>query len=354
MLEFLPLHIHAGFSFASDFFYHHIGTKYDEATMTDPLRRIEMEAKQQKFLPTKYPRVFNPKGDYRPRASLGIGVATIPKIFGCKIKYADHMNPVALPLLKVEDNPLNLKEPQLEDAMQWLYCEVDQFVEAGYKKNEIGLPDLQGELNIAVKLLGDDRMLGLIARKNKEDVVRHILDVTSDAYIHITQALRKVTNRPLISNFSIAGCTYFYLSPQQWTKFILPVIKKQEILGKHIRIHHCGLANSEKIEAFAQYPWSEAEFGFGSDLKRARELFIHKETGPVSFSCRVSPYRMLNQSATQITEDVNWIIQQAKGGPMSINVVGIPYGTPDANIHAMLNAVENFNIQKEREMEEED
>jgi uroporphyrinogen-III decarboxylase len=61
---------------------------------------------------------------------------------------------------------------------------------------------------------------------------------------------------------------------------------------------------------------------------------------------------MLNQPAEQITKDVNWIIENAKGGPVSINVVGVPKDTPNENIYAMRDAVEAYNKKKEEEDED--
>lgn len=353
-LDFLPLHVTAGLSFASDFYFHHCGTKFNQETMENPLARIEMDKFQQAFLRKKYPEYFDSTTPIKPHVNIGIGVATIPKIFGCKIRYVDHMNPVALPLFGPNEDLTQIKEPNYDDQMRWLLDEIDQLVSAGYKKSEIGLPDLQGELNIATKLVGDDRMLSLIANRNKEALVRKILEITTNTYIKCVQILRKATDRSIKSNFSISGCTYYYLSPAHWTKFILPLTKKQEILGKNIGLHHCGEASKEKIDVFAQYPWSQVELGFGSDLQHARKTFIHPQLGPVHLSCRISPYRMLNQPAVQITKDVEWILENVKGGSASINVVGCPYGTPDANIKAYFAAIQAFNKKKEDEMDAED
>ncbi len=353
LLDYLPLHIQAGFSFASDWFYNNCGTPWDEATMRDPVQRQAMQEKQAHFIRQKYPAFFGQDApEIHPRPSLGIGVATLPSLFGCPVRFTPHMNPIALPLIDPATDPMTLKPPNLDNMLQWLYHEVDVYVDAGWKKQEIGLPDLQGPLNIAMRVIGDKRMLGLIARKSQGEVVRHVLAITSDAFIDVYRALRKATNKPLVSNLTIAGCSYMYLGPSHWTEFCLPVVKKCEVLG-NIGLHHCGEASSEKIEAYAHYPWTSVELGFGSDLKRARQLFIHPKLGPVPFSCRVSPYRMLNQPAEQIRKDVEWICENAKGGPVSINVVGVPLGTPVENLWVMYNAVQAYNKQKEAEIESE-
>lgn len=358
-LDFLPLFIPCGMSFASDFYYHHIGTKYDKDTMLNPIKRCEMEKKQWIFIRKKFPVFFGVENvddiekTYKLNPSIGIGVATVPKIWGCEIQYRDHMNPTALPLIGNDVDPLTLKEPDYDEGMHWLFEEIDLFQSLGFKKSNISLPDLQSPLNIATKVIGDKRMLGLIARKNKESIVQHILDVSTKVYLEVVKRLKKATDKAIKGNWSYAGCTLYYLSPEQFTKFCVPMIQRMmEELGNSIRLHHCGQANSDKIRSYAQIQWNDLEFGFGSDLKLVRELFNYPKTGPVHISCRISPYRMLNQTKEQIEQDVNWIIENAKGGPMSINVVGVPYNTPEANLWTLWNTVQAYNKKKELESEE--
>ncbi len=352
LLDYLPLNIRAGFSFASDWYYHNCGTPWDEVTMRDPVKRHAMQEKQAHFVRQKYPTFFGEDSEkVRPHPSIGIGVATLPMLFGSPVRFTPNMDPIALPALAPTDDPMMLKPPDLDNEMQWLFKEIDTLIAAGWKKQEIGLPNLQGPLNIAMRVVGDTRMLNLIARKSQAATVRHILTVISDAFIDVNRILRKGLNKPPVSGFTIAGCTYAYLGPTHWLEFCLPIVKKCEVLG-NVGLHHCGVAPAEKLEAYAHYPWTNVELGFGSDLKRARQLFIHPKLGPVPFSCRISPFRMLNQPAKQIRKDVEWICENAKGGLVSINVVGIPLGTKDENLWAMYNAVEDYNKRKEAEMEE--
>jgi uroporphyrinogen-III decarboxylase len=352
IFDYLPLFINAGFSFSSDWFFANVGTKMDEVTMRDPLKRIEASKKNQMFLRKRYPNIYPSTNPVHDSPGIGIGVVTMPLIFGAPIDFKDHMDPHALPIIKPEESVRSIKPPNLKDAMQWLYSEIDTLVDQGYKKSDIGLPNMQGELNVATKIVGDNRMLGLIARKNKEDDVNYILNVVSDAIIDVYSELRKELGRSKMGDITIAGCTHYYLSPDQWTKFVLPQVRKYEVIAKGIGLHHCGLTLTDKVRALAHYPWTHVEMGFGSDLKEARKAFIHPKLGPVPFSCRISPYRMLNQPAEQITKDVNWIIENAKGGPVSINVVGVPKDTPNENIYAMRDAVEAYNKKKEEEDED--
>lgn len=360
LLDFMPLYIRCGMSFSSNYFHHAIGSTYDEQTMKDPILRFEMEKKQEIYIREKYPTFFyideasDVENKYQARGRLGIGVATIPKSCGCEVTYRDHMNPLAKPLISRGESPLSLKMPDLDDGLCWLYEEIDKFEETGFKKGSLSLPDLQGPLNVSMKLMGDDRMLALIARKNKEKEVEHVLDIATRVYIEVNKRLRKATNRPLKSNWSVSGCTYYYLSPKKWQIYILPVIERcRSELGDGVRLHHCGKADGNKIKSYAQLKWNDCEFGFGSDLKLARKTFDYPDLGPINISCRVSPFRMLNQPAAQIREDINWIIENAKGGPMRINCVGVPHGTPEENLWAMWDAVQDYNKKKAEEEDED-
>ncbi len=348
LIPFLPLHISCGFSFASDWLYHNAGLTMDEKTMLDPLLRIEHDKKEQAFLHSRYPCIFrkppNPKGS----PGLGVGVTTLPMIMGCKVRFADHMDPIALPALKPDDDPMQLKVPDLDEAMQWLYREIDTLADHGYPKQSIGLPNLQGPLNIAFRVVGDTRLLGLIGRPSKAGVVHHVLGVVADTFIEVTKRLRRVTGKPEKGSFTMAGCTYYYLSPKQWRTFELPVLEKCKALGE-MGLHHCGVATNEMLCNYASWPWINVEWGFGTDLKHARQLFVSPKIGPLPFSCRISPYRMLNQPASQITADVNWIIDNVQGGPARIAVVGTPWKTPEENIFAMKAAADAYNKRKAEE-----
>lgn len=337
-----------GFSFASDWFYHNAGLAMDETTMRDPLRRIERGIKERAYLHSRYPTIFRGEPDPRGSPGLGIGVATLPMIMGCKVRFADHMDPIALPALGPNDDPMQLGVPDLDDSMLWLLRELDTLVDHGYTKQSIGLPNIQGPMNIAFRVVGDTRFLGLIGRPSKAAVVHHVLDVVSDTFIEVTRRLRKATGKPERGPFSMAGCTYYYLSPKQWTAFELPVLEKCKVLGE-MGLHHCGVATNEMLDNYARWPWTNAEWGFGTDLAHARRAFISPKMGPLPFSCRISPYRMLNQPAAQITADVNRILDGVQGGAARIAVVGTPWKTPDENILAMKHAVDAYNRRKAEE-----
>lgn len=317
----------------------------EEKFMRDPMARIANGIKERQFLHEKYPKLFphppNPQGS----PGIGIAVVTMPMLFGSPVRFAPHMDPIALPVMKPDDNAMQLQKPNLDNSMQWLYDEIDTLVENGYDRKSIGMPNIQGPLNIAFRIIGDTKFLGLLARPSKSAVVSHIMDVVSDTFIEATQRLYKALGKPEKNAFTMAGCTYYYLNPSQWMKYEMPIVKKCQVLGS-ISLHHCGVATHEMLDNYAQVSWNHVEFGFGTDLKYARHKFISPKLGPLPFSCRVSPYRMLNENKAQIEKDLNWIIENVRGGPTSISCVGIPWQTPDENIYAMYDTIQRYNLSK--------
>lgn len=120
-----------------------------------------------------------------------------------------------------------------------------------------------------------------------------------------------------------------------------------------MNLHSCG-ESTHNLEAFTKYNIVSAEFGFGTDLAKARRLLIDPKIGPLPFSCRIEPKRLLSLSREQIKEDVEFILNGVKGGPARIASVGVDYGTPRENLLAVMERVDEYYRQKEREEEEQD
>jgi uroporphyrinogen-III decarboxylase len=112
-----------------------------------------------------------------------------------------------------------------------------------------------------------------------------------------------------------------------------------------MRLHSCG-ASTHNLEAFSKFKIVWAEFGFGTDLKMARRLLVQPGIGPVPFSCRINPKRLLSLKPGDIVNDVESILDGAKGGPASIASVGVDHGTPRENLLAAMNRVKQYNEQK--------
>ncbi|MFX0099795.1 MAG: uroporphyrinogen decarboxylase family protein [Candidatus Hodarchaeota archaeon] len=359
LLDFIPLYIPHGISFSSDWYYYNAGTDMSEETMKDPAKRLENAIKNMRYREERYPEIFMPDGKPRSEQScnpgLGHGVTTVASMLGANVKYVPHLDPQSVPSVDVFkiDPVKDFKVPDIQDAMEPIFKEIDMILDMGFSKSQIGFPNLQGPLNIAFETLGDNQMMKLLVNKKKEEQVKHILEVTSDTFLEAHKALRKELKRSSRGGWTTAGCTYVYLSPRTFRKFVVPIIEKcAKELGP-VGLHHCGVANHDQLDAYSEVDFTGVEFGFGTDIHHARVNFLNNERGLINISCRMSPYRMLNQSAEQIKKDIEWLIEVGKGGPQSINVVGCPHGTPDENVFAYWNTIEEYNHRKEEEEEED-
>ncbi|MCP4666832.1 MAG: dihydropteroate synthase, partial [Deltaproteobacteria bacterium] len=106
-----------------------------------------------------------------------------------------------------------------------------------------------------------------------------------------------------------------------------------------IGIHHCGSVD-EVLEGYAKVHHVEfIEIGFGSDVKKTREVF-----GPeVAVNARISPVLMKNGTTEDVAAEVRRLIDQ--GPPLenfSIDTVGLTYGTPDENVRTALKVAEEY------------
>jgi hypothetical protein len=354
-VDFLPLNVQCNIGFSSDWFYYHAGTTCDEATMRDPLARLQSSITQQRCLESTYPEIFMRNGTQKPESyfypGLGAGVTTLAQALGARVRFEPHMDPTAIPSIDIASINVfeDIKVPDVREALGFILAEIDTIVDAGYSKQDIGMPNLQGTLNIAIEAFGDTKILAMIASKKKEDAVRHVFGVVSEVFIEAHRMLRRELGRAERGGWTEGGCTFYYISSAQWTRFVLPLLQHEaEELGP-VDLHHCGNATEDQLEAYGAVPFTGVEFGFGTDIAIVREKIRNPKIGPIPISCRISPYRMLNQPSSQIRADVEWLLEKGKGGPMSITVVGCPNGTPDENLHELWNSVTDFNERKEAE-----
>ncbi|MHA1698126.1 MAG: uroporphyrinogen decarboxylase family protein [Promethearchaeota archaeon] len=361
ILEFLPLYIDCGISFASDWFYYNAGLSMDEKTIRSTKLRLEYKKRATSFLEQRYPHIFMRDGKPKPesviRPDLGWGVVTLASLLGARIRFDPKMDPTPIPTVDIKKINIirDIKALDMAEALAPIFKEIDEYMDMGFSKREIGFPNMQGPLNIAFETFGDNQMLSLLGRKSREAEVRHILDVTTTAFVDAYKILRKELKRSRRESWTVAGCTYYYLSPRIWKKYVHPVLERyMDELESVVNLHHCSTATPDQIKTYASIKWHGLEFGFGTDISFVRRTIINDKVGPLNISCRISPYRMLNQPAEQIQKDVEWLIRVGKGGPQRIAVVGCPYGTPEENIHALWSTVQEFNKQKAEEEEEED
>jgi uroporphyrinogen-III decarboxylase len=139
----------------------------------------------------------------------------------------------------------------------------------------------------------------------------------------------------------IPNCTEEQISNNIYETFLLQYDNEvADAVKEHgFGIHHCGSVN-EVLEGYTKIRHlSFAEIGFGSDVKRCRQML-----GPdVAVNARISPVLMKNEIPEDVAAEVKKLIDQ--GGPLknfSIDTVGLTYGTPDENVKTALRTAQEY------------
>jgi uroporphyrinogen-III decarboxylase len=216
------------------------------------------------------------------------------------------------------------------------------------KEVNIGPPDQQGPMNLLFKLVGEQIYNYMLKKK---PIAHQLFENITSTYIHSHQYFKKLLHGMKPGQkmaFHVAECCSYLESPALVEEFNLKYDTAcGEALGP-MGLHSCG-ESTRNLDVFAKFNITWAEFGFGTDLKKARRLLISQSAGPVPFSCRISPKRLLSLQPTQIETDVEFILDGVRGGPASIASVGVDHVTPRENLLAAMNRVSRYNEEKAKE-----
>ncbi|MDZ7700174.1 MAG: dihydropteroate synthase [Deltaproteobacteria bacterium] len=180
-----------------------------------------------------------------------------------------------------------------------------------------------------------------------------MLDICTQCVIQLFQFNHETTGTGAVdvtpmcdpSLYVIPNCTAEQISNDTYETFILPYDNRVADACHPLGIHHCGSVN-EVLPGYAKVRHlAFVEIGFGSDVKRARDVF-----GPdVAINARINPVLMKNGSAEEVAAEVRRLIDE--GDPLhnfSIDTVGLTHGTPDENVRtARQTAAEYGKIEKE-------
>ena len=329
--------------FSSKWLARNAGYDYRKDRISDPLKRIEMIKARDRVLNELYPEVYY-KIPSRTLVNLGeFGISTMPRLFGCELKYEKELKPVAFPIIPEKIKPLDLKAPSVDDGLLWLAEEYDKIKELYGQKVRIVKPDLQGPMNIAFKLCGE-HFFHYVLKKSKKHIGHHIMQVVTDTYIEVHKWMRKLLNQKLNSSFIVSECTSYFIGPKTFEEFNLKYdTQAVEELGP-IFVHSCGPNSHEKLDLFFKMPkFTGADLSYGTDLKYAREIFYRDKFTPLLIVARIQPKDILLNSTNQITEKVNKLLEDGKGGPLTMMILDVPFGTPKQNVLAFHQTVSKFN-----------
>lgn len=329
-------HIPLGVGFYPDWFYENYGISFGEAYYFDPETRVETRMEIDRRLYERFGDVGLGDPDPKPKPLITFGMVMLPAVFGCEIVYKDAALPWAMPLNLSEDEVMALEVPDIFNT----YPMTEMIRQINYLKEKYGtvVGDINttGVQNLALKIRGDQLYFDFF---ENPDLCHHLLDICTQCVIQLFQFNHETTGTGAVdvtpmcdpTLYVIPNCTAEQISNATYEKFILPYDNRVADACHPLGIHHCGSIN-EVLPGYAKvHHLKFVEIGFGSDVKRAREVF-----GPdVAINARINPVLMKNGTADEVAAEVRRLIDQ--GDPLynfSIDTVGLTHGTPDENVRA--------------------
>jgi len=337
-------HIPLGVGFYPDWFNKHYDISFGREYYFDPEVRIETRMEIEKRLYERFGDVGLGNPDPEPKPLITFGMVMLPTIFGCEIIYKDDALPWAMPLNLSEDEVMKLEVPDIFNS----YPMTEMIKQIEYLKEKYGevVGDINttGVQNLALKIRGDQLYFDFY---ENPELCHHLLKICTESIIQLFEFNHKTTGTGAIDVtpmcdpklYVFPNCTAEQISLETYESQILKYDNQVADACHPVGIHHCGSVD-EVMDGYAKVHHLEfIEIGFGSDVKRTREVF-----GPdVAVNARISPVLMKNGTTEEVAAEVRRLIDN--GAPLenfSIDTVGLTYGTPDENVRTALKTAAEY------------
>lgn len=340
-------HIRVSVGFYANWWYKNYGISYGKQYYYDPDYRIEAAMNQQKLLHERFGDLGLGNPDPQPNPFVDYGMALVPELFGCEITFFDDALPWAIPADLTEEQISKLTVPDVLNTypMTEIIRQMD-YLEKKYGR-VTGNINTCGILNLALKIRGDQLYMDFY---ENPELVHNLMNICLETIVPLANYVRGRTGTLASSVTPMAppemyitpNCTSVQVSNESYEEFVLPYEIKLANALQPFGIHHCGSVDNV-VEGYSKIKNMQfIEVGPKSDLRRVRELMPN-----IFINARIDPVRMLQCTAEEIEQDVKHLIDT--GGPLellSIDAVGLDYGTPDENVRAMLNTGKSYSAAK--------
>lgn len=346
-------HIPLGVGFYPDWFWHQYGISFDRKYYFDPETRVEARMEIEKRLYERFGDVGLGSPNPEPKPLITFGMVMLPAVFGCDIVFQDDALPWAMPLNLPENEIMSLEVPDLINSspMKEMIKQIE-YLENKYGR-VVGDINVTGVQNLALKLRGDQLYIDYF---ENPALCHHLLKICTESIIQLFKFIYKITGTGAIdvtpmcdpTYYVIPNCTVEQISLETYEKYLLQYDNQIADECHPLGIHHCGSVD-QVLDGYKRVRHLKfIEIGFGSNVKRTREVF-----GPdVAVNARISPVLMKNGTPQEIEQEIRRLIDQ--GHPLhnfSIDTVGLTYGTPDENVRTAINTAKTYGKIKREEKE---
>jgi len=337
-------HIRLGVGFYPDWFNKHYGISFGKEYYFDPEVRIQARMEIEKRLYERFGDVGLGNPNPEPKPLITFGMVMLPSIFGCEIIYKDDALPWAMPLNLSESEIMKLEVPDIFNS----YPMTEMIGQIKYLKEKYGsvVGDINttGVQNLALKIRGDKLYFDFY---ENPELCRHLLGICTECIIQLFQFNHETTGTGAVDVtpmcdpklYVFPNCTAEQISLETYESQILEYDNRVADVCHPVGVHHCGSVD-EVLDGYAKVHHLEfIEIGFGSDVRRTREVF-----GPdVAVNARISPVLMKNGKPEDVAAEVRRLIDN--GAPLdnfSIDTVGLTHGTPDENVKTALKTAAQY------------
>lgn len=340
-------HIPVSVGMYASWWWRNYGISYNKQYYHDPDYRVEANLKQQKILYERFGDLGMGNPNPEPNPFIDYGMVLLPEMFGCEITFFDDALPWANPADLSAGEIEKLTVPDIENSypMTEIIRQMD-YLEEKYGR-VTGNINTTGILNLALKIRGDQLYIDFF---ENPQLVHKLMEICLQSIIRLATYVRKRTGTLASSvtpmappeMYVLPNCTVAQISNQAYEEFVLPYEQRLAEAMRPFGIHHCGSVNNV-VEGYSKIKNLEfVEVGPNSDLRRVRELMPD-----VFINARIDPVRMYQCTPQEIADDVKKLIDT--GGPLdklSIDAVGVDYGTPDENIRVMITTAKDYSAEQ--------